>query len=260
MTDATDPQAPNPIELRNVTFGYPPHGDRRPVLIDINLTVPPRDFLGVIGPNGGGKTTLLKLILGWHKPQNGCVTVFGGESCRARRRIGYVPQHATIDRTVPANVLDVVLTGLLAQSPAGVKYPSRCIEQARSTMKQTGIDDLAHRPVNTLSGGQLQRVLIARAIVGSAELLLLDEPTAGVDVHMEKSLIDLLIELNHKMTIVMVSHDIAFVSANIKRVACLNRTLTCHAAREVSEQTVANIYHDHVHAVTHDDNCPHSNI
>ncbi|MFQ5462087.1 MAG: metal ABC transporter ATP-binding protein [Phycisphaerae bacterium] len=246
------------VEISDVTFGYPPDPGRNPVLQDIDLEILQDDFLGIVGPNGGGKTTLLKLMLGLLLPHKGRVRVLGAAPRSVRERIGYVPQHAQVDPTVPADVLDVVLMGRLGRSPWGPRYSARDVRIARDALAQTGTETLARRPIGMLSGGQRQRVLIARALASDAELLLLDEPTAGVDVHMERGLFDLLRKLNETLPIVMISHDVSFVSSKLKRVACLNRTLACHAAHEVTDEMVASMYHGHVHAVEHGDHCAHA--
>jgi zinc transport system ATP-binding protein len=244
------------VEIRGVTFGYPPAAEAQPVLEDVSLEIGPREFLGVIGPNGGGKTTLLKLILGLLRPQRGVVTVFGRAPAEVRARIGYVPQHGRIDPSVPATVLDVVLTGRLGRSSWGSWYCRTHVEAARAALALTGMDDMASRTIGTLSGGQRQRVLIARALASDAQLLLLDEPTAGIDAHLEQGLTDLLHRLNQRLPIVIVSHDVSFVSTHLKRVACLNRRLTCHAASEVSWEVISHMYHEGVRAVRHRDECP----
>lgn len=244
------------VDLQHVTYGYPPAAESDPVLVDVSLKIQPRDFLGIIGPNGGGKTTLLRVILGLLKPQRGTVRVFGQSPEKVRQRIGYVPQHGRIDANVPADVLDIVLTGRLGRSPWGFRYRRADVEIAREALRQTETEDLARRPIATLSGGQRQRVLIARALAADAELLLLDEPTAGIDVHIERNLTDLLHRLNQSLPIVVVSHDIAFVSTHLKRVACLNRRLTCHAADEVSQVVISEMYNGQVRAVEHRQECP----
>ncbi len=244
------------VELKGVTFGYPPEQAIQPVLEDVSLRIEPNEFLGIIGPNGGGKTTLLRIILGLLAPQAGSVAVFGRPPAEVRARIGYVPQHARIDPRVPATVLDVVLTGRLGRSSWGFRYGRRQAEIARQALAQMEMEAFADRTIGTLSGGQRQRVLIARALAADAQLLLLDEPTAGVDPHMERGLTDLLHRLNERLPIVIVSHDVSFVSAHLKRVACLNRRLTCHAAGEISWEAISQLYHEPIRAVRHRDECP----
>lgn len=240
---------PPAVEVRGVTFGFPPDPLARPVLLDVDLVVTADDFLGVIGPNGGGKTTLLKVILGLLEPQRGSVRVFGLPPARARRLVGYVPQHAQVDASVPAEVLDVVLTARLGRTPWGFRYGRAHREAAMEALRRVSADDLARRPLEALSGGQRQRVLIARALAGEPRLLLLDEPTAGIDVHVEKGLIDLLQRLNERLPIVVVSHDIGFVSTHLKRVACINRTLTCSHPGQISPDVIAEMYHGPVRPV-----------
>ncbi len=198
----------------------------------------------MIGPNGGGKTTLLKVILGLLQPQRGTVTVFGRAPAEVRARIGYVPQYAQVDPSVPASVIDVVLAGRLGRSSWGFRYGRGHVELALAALAQTEMEEFAERRIGTLSGGQRQRVLIARALAADAELLLLDEPTAGVDPHMERGLTDLLHRLNQRLPIVIVSHDVAFVSRHLKRVACLNRRLSVHRASEISWDSIGHLYHD----------------
>ena len=248
-------------ELDHVTFRY---GDDAagspPVLDDVSLTIEADDYLGLIGPNGGGKTTLLKVLLGLLKPRQGTVRVLGEDPARVRSRIGYVPQHARIDTSVPATVLDVVLMGRLSRSAWGFRYAPEHHARALEALRQVGIEALADRTLDRLSGGQRQRVLIARALASEAEILLLDEPTAGVDAPMEQDLNVLLHRLNERIPIVIVSHDIAFVSAHIKRIACLNRRLVCHPASEITAETLAATYagseHGHLRLVKHRDECP----
>ena len=242
------------VEIRDVTFAYRPN--QRPVLDCVSLSVEARDFLGIIGPNGGGKTTILKIMLGLLKPQHGTVKVFGQPPAQVCRWIGYVPQHAKCDPSVPATVLDIVRMGRLGQSSWGPWYGRAHTQAAMKALEQTETLDLADRPIGMLSGGQRQRVLVSRALAANAKLLLLDEPTAGVDPHMEHGLTDLLHRLNQHLPIVLVSHEISFVSTHLKRVACLNQTLTCHDADQITDQAIAKIYHGHVRPVEHVDTCP----
>lgn len=246
------------VSLEHVTFAYRTPSGRlmEPVLNDVSLEIFQDDFLGIIGPNGGGKTTLLKLILGLLEPQTGQISVFGQPPREACHLIGYVPQHARVDTSVSASVLDIVLAGRIHQSRWGFWYSRHDRERALEALRLTGMADLAYRRLATLSGGQRQRVLIARALAGEPKLLLLDEPTAGIDPYVEQNLTDLLHSLNETLPIVIVSHDFGFVSTHLKRVACLNRRLTVHKASEVTHATMAGFYGEHVHPVEHLPNCP----
>ncbi|MFH1998069.1 MAG: ABC transporter ATP-binding protein [Planctomycetota bacterium] len=251
--------APEPIvSVQKVTFDYLNGQDNPPVLEEVTLEIPDNDFLGLIGPNGGGKTTLLKILLGVEKPCSGTVHVLGRHPREVSSQIGYVPQHAQIDASVPATVLDVVLTGCLGRSPWGVRYGRKHIDAARAAMAQVGVEDLRKRSIGMLSGGQRQRVLIARAMAADAKILLLDEPLAGVDLHMEKGILELLHTLNARLPIVLVSHDLGFVSAHVKRVACLNRRLVVHRPDEITGEVIGEMYHSHgpVLQVRHDNDCP----
>ena len=243
--------AEQPIaELREVTFGY---GRGRPVLERVDLRIEHDDLLGIIGPNGSGKTTLLRLLLGLLEPSRGSIELFGRPPARARRRVGYVPQHAQVDVTVPATALDVVLMGRLRLSPWGPGFGARHRHAAVAALERVGVAKLAHRPLADMSGGQRQRVLIARAIVGEAELLLLDEPTTGVDFHAEQELMELLLELNREIPIVMVSHDVALVSAHLKRVACVSRNVTLHPAHSITPERLGELYAGPTVAIDHRD-------
>lgn len=244
------------VALDHVWFAYKDRGVRRAVLEDVSLELRQDDFLGIIGPNGGGKTTLLKIILGLLEPDGGNVTVFGQPPAKTRHRIGYVPQYAQIDEAVPATVLDIVLSGRIGRSRWGFRYRPDDRRAAIEALDRVGIADLADRRVGTLSGGQRQRMLIARALVAESEVLLLDEPTAGVDPYVEQNLNDLLHQLNEHLPILIVSHDISFVSTHLKRVACLNRRLTVHNADEIGPEIYSHLYHDAVRVIAHVDTCP----
>jgi zinc transport system ATP-binding protein len=250
------PESAPAVKLESVSFGYASQPAARPALEDVNLRVEADDFLGVIGPNGGGKTTLLKIILGLLRPQKGRVRVLGLPAPQARRFVGYVPQQAAIDLSAPASVLDTVLMGRLSRSAWGCRFSRRDREIAMEALASTRLADHAAHPMRSLSGGQRQRALVARALASEARILLLDEPTAGIDSATERSLIDLLHRLNERMPIVMVSHDISFVSAHLKRVACLNRTLTCHAAHDISREIITETYREPVRLIRHEPNCP----
>ena len=246
------------VRIRDIFFSYNDVRGSAYVLENVSLTIPSHDFLGLVGPNGGGKTTLLKVILGLLETDSGEVRVLGKPPREVGRRIGYVPQHAQIDSRVPATVLDVVLTGCLGSSAWGFSYGKQQKEAALSAMEQVGVAGLADMEISRLSGGQRQRVLIARALASDAKILLLDEPMAGVDTHMEQGILDLLFQMNDAMPIVLVSHDIGFISTHVKRVACLNRTLTVHKPDEISSKVIDEMYSSHgeVHQIHHMESCP----
>lgn len=235
------------IELRQVDFAF----GEIPVLEDVSLVVPHGEFLGIVGPNGGGKTTLLKLVLGLLAPDRGEVRVCGLPPAEARSRIGYCPQYATFPRSFPITVAEAVLTGRLRPGLAPGRYAAADRAAAAEAMAACEIGALARRPLSALSGGQLQRVMVARALVGEPRLLLLDEPTASVDPRIEQDLFALLKTLNARMTIVVVTHDIGFVSQFVTRVACVNRTLVCHHPEHLTGEVIDGLYRAHVHLVHH---------
>lgn len=241
------------VDVRGVSFSFAPREAPRAVLDRVDLVVGPRDFVGIIGPNGGGKTTLVRIVLGLLAPQEGSVTVLGGSPQTARRRIGYVPQHAAINLAAPATVLDVVLMGRLGRSSWGWRFGRGDRDAAMAALRQTATDDLARRPLGSLSGGQRQRVLIARALCADAKLLILDEPTAGVDAQSERDLTALLHRLNERMPVVVVTHDIGFVSSEVGRVLCLNRTGSLHRPQDVTGETLAAMYGGDVRMIGHHD-------
>jgi len=216
------------VELVGVYVSY---GDRV-VLEDVNLVINKREFLGLIGPNGGGKTTLLKVILGFIKPCRGTVRVFGvpvEELDGQRGRIGYVPQHTDFDPRFPITVEDVVLMGRLNRTVPFYRPSTEDRRAALDALEMMGMADLRDRQIGQLSGGQLQRVLIARALVSHPELLLLDEPTTGVDIHSRDVLLELIDELRAKgTTVVMASHDVGVISPKVSRLVCVNRRVHVH--------------------------------
>jgi zinc transport system ATP-binding protein len=239
------------IEVRGVSFSYPPIR----VLENVDLSVEPRDFVGLIGPNGGGKTTLVKLILGLLRPDQGEVRLFGQPPVVGRRWAGYVPQHAGLDREFPIHVRDVVLMGRLRELPRGPwisRYSAEDHEAADEAMELMDVRDLGRRTIGELSGGQLQRVLIARALAGRPRLLVLDEPTANVDSHFQQEVHETLRRLNERLTIILISHDLGFVSSYVNRIACLNRTLVCHPTDQVSDDMMHDLYQGDVHRVRHE--------
>lgn len=236
------------IDLQNVWYRY----ETGPAVLEgVNLRVPDGEFLGVVGPNAGGKSTLLKIMLGLYQPYRGRVTVLGDTPRRARRRIGYVPQYPTFSREFPTDVLHAVLMGRLGLARGFGGYSETDRALAREAMAETEIASLADRNINTLSGGQLQRVMVARALVCEPRILLLDEPTSNIDQRVETDIFDFLREFNKRMTIVVVSHDIGFISRYVQRVACLNKTLICHDTADIDGKTIQQLYDTDVQMVAH---------
>ena len=221
------------ISIENLFFSF----EGVPILEDVSLTVEQGDFLAVLGPNGGGKSTLLKLLLGLIKPASGTISVLGQAPGHAGGRIGYLPQHTHVSTSFPITVLEAVHMGTVRpgfRGIAGLARTSRETEKAREALERVNMLDHAKRGLAGLSGGQKQRVFIARALVSDPELLLLDEPTASVDSASRSSLFSLLTELNEEMTVVMVSHDISSLVSGVKSVACVNRSLHFHEAPELT--------------------------
>jgi zinc transport system ATP-binding protein len=240
------------ISMRDVTFSY----GGEPALENVALSVHPREAVCVVGPNGGGKTTLVKLVLGLLKPDRGEIRVFGGSPRDARLRVGYMPQHVQYDPQFPATAMDIVLMGRLGQSglAGALGWHGRADRRAAiDALDQVGMSDVGPRPFASLSGGQRQRVLIARALCCNPDLLLLDEPTANVDSLIEARLLELLRELNRRMTIVMVSHDLGFVSGFVERVICVNRRVVVHPTSEMTGEAIRDIYGGEVRMVRHDE-------
>jgi zinc transport system ATP-binding protein len=238
------------IQLTNVSFAY---GDA-PVLEDVTLALGVSELVAVVGPNGGGKTTLLKLALGLLAPDAGTVSVFGQPARSGRRRIGYMPQHLQCDAQFPVSVLDVVLMGRLDRLRGGF-YRAADRAQAREALAEFGLADAAERPFASLSGGQRQRALIARALAGEPDLLLLDEPTSSIDLESEHRLRDTLTRLNRRMAIVMVSHDLGFVSDIVRSVVCVNRRVVVHPTSQLTGEAISELYGADMRLVRHDHRC-----
>ncbi len=235
------------IELEDVTFSF---GGLAAVQ-NVNLKVEAGEFLGIVGPNAGGKSTLLKLILGLLEPQKGRVRVLGRAPAEASRSVGYVPQYPSFPRDFPISVEQTVLMGRLGSGRVTGGYRRADREASRRFMDEVEIGELGPRQIGTLSGGQLQRVLLARALVGEPQILILDEPTANIDQRLESDIFDLLKLLNERMAILMVSHDVAFISSYVNRVACLNRTLVCHHTDAIDGQVIQELYGEEVRMVAH---------
>lgn len=235
------------VSIQNVDFSY---GGLK-VLNGISLDIASGEFLGIVGPNAGGKSTLLKLILGLLKPTRGKISVLGEKTAKARTRIGYVPQYPKFAHEFPITVEQTVLMARLGSTRLWGGYTPADKTIAAKALAETESLPLKKRRLNSLSGGQLQRVLLSRALACEPEILILDEPTSNLDQRVETEIFDLLKSLNERMTIIVVSHDIAFVSAYVGRVACLNQTLVCHEAAHIDGKLLDSLYGTHVHAVEH---------
>lgn len=247
------------IEIQGLNFSY----GSVPTLSGIDLQVAEGEFLGIVGPNAGGKSTLLKLILGLLQPQTGRIRVFGQAPYAASRLLGYVPQYPSFPRDFPISVEQVVQLGRLGLDREGGQlggkwhalWPGRASgadrEAVRRALAEVEAGDIAKRQIGSLSGGQLQRVLLARALVGDPRILILDEPTANIDQRMEGEIFDLLKALNARMTILVVSHDVAFISRYVGRVACINRTLVCHNTDAIDGSVIQELYGEHVRMIAH---------
>jgi zinc transport system ATP-binding protein len=225
-----------------------------PVLENVNFYVQENDFIGVIGPNGGGKTTLLKIILGLLKPVEGTLK-FNSELLNSNS-IGYLPQISTGDLNYPVTVMDIVLSGLMIRKRVISRMTSEDKRKASAVIEELGIKDLARSPLSELSGGQLQRVFLGRALIGNPRLLLLDEPGNFVDSTFENDFYEKLKELNSRMAILMVSHDVGTISQHIKSFACVNKRLHYHPSHEITNDDLL-AYGCPIQLITHGE-VPHT--
>jgi len=225
--------------------------DRTPILEAIDLSVGGNDFLGIIGPNGGGKTTLLKVVLGLIAPTRGKVSVMREPPERSRKHIGYVPQHNLFDRDFPISVWEVVLMGRYGRIGLFKRHGDVDKVKARDALAMVGMLEKRDRQIGKLSGGEQQRVLIARALAGEPRLLLLDEPTASVDPAVQTQFYELLDRLKKRMAIVLVSHDLSAISIYVDKVACLNRQLYYHGSKEIGPEVLEATYKCPVQMIAH---------
>jgi len=239
------------VVFKDVNFKY----KEVEVLKDINININFRDFLGVVGPNGCGKTTFLKMILGLIEPDSGRVKVLGLTPKQARKKIGYVSQYLESDLSFPLNVIDVVLMGRIGFSYFAFKYSKRDKEMVELALDEVEMNNLKNRKFGNLSGGQRKRVLIARALATEPELLIMDEPTESIDIKVRQDFYELLKRLNEKITIVISSHDLGFVSSYVNHVACLNRTITCHPTKALTGKMIEELYNGSIRMVEHKTSC-----
>ncbi len=235
------------IEIQGLWAGY----DHEPVLEDVNLTVAPLDFIGLIGPNGGGKTTLIKVLLGLLPPLRGRVRILGKPVEQGREHIGYVPQLVNFDRDFPIPVWDVAQMGRLGHRRLLRRFTAHDDVIVAEALRSVELLTLRHRPIGELSSGQRQRVYIARALATEPDILLLDEPTASVDPHVSTSIYELLQQLNSHVTILLISHDMAAISSHVKTVGCINRRLFYHDERQLTAEMLEQVYQCPVDLIAH---------
>lgn len=230
------------LELKNITAGY----ERETILHQVNLAIDKQDFIGIIGPNGGGKTTLLKVILGLLKPFSGEVIYHTSK----QNLFGYLPQNSRFDQNFPIHVTEVVLSGLMSEKGLHKSYTRNDRHRAWELLEKYGMYDYRRTPIGDLSGGQMQRVFLCRAIISSPKMLILDEPTTYVDSNFEKEFYPILEELNKNMSIVMVSHDLGTICSYVKTIACVNRGLHYHHSNLITPEQLQS-YNCPIELITH---------
>lgn len=233
------------IEIKNTTAGY----NSTVVLEDVDLLISDNDFIGIIGPNGGGKTTLLKVILGLIKPFKGEIE-YHPVNAHKKPNIGYLPQQFYADKKFPISVDEVILSGLIRYEKFIIRYSKSDKEKVKEVLEQMGIPGLRRKAFSELSGGELQRVLLARAVISSPKLLLLDEPNTYVDQRFENELFNYLKKLNENMAIVVVSHDAGIISSYVKTIACVNKKLHYHPSNEINNE-ILKAYNCPIDLITH---------
>ena len=212
------------IEIKDLSFAY----DKQTILEGINLTIEEKDFLAIIGPNGGGKSTLLKLILGIIKPLKGSISVLGKTPSKSLTHIGYVPQNTNVNTDFPIKVIEVVMMGHVESKRPLFGYGKNEILCAMGALAQVGMEEFAHSKIGALSGGQRQRVMIARALCAHPKILILDEPTSSIDIAGQKEIYELIKTLNESITVIVVSHDISVILEYANKAAHINKTLSYH--------------------------------
>ncbi len=240
------------VEVQGVTAGY----DEDIILRNVNLTIRENDFIGVIGPNGGGKTTLVKVILGLIRPMSGKVIYHNISEPGNQLQMGYLPQVSNTDKVFPITVLNVVLSGLARPYRMINRFSKPQVIKAREMLDAMGIGHLADKNMGELSGGQMQRVFLCRAIVSDPQLLILDEPNTFVDNKFESDLYQTLKKLNQSMAILMISHDVGTITYFVKSIACVNRELHYHSSNIITQEQLA-AYNCPIQIIAHGD-IPHT--
>lgn len=233
---------PPPICVKDLAFAYP----GRPLFSHISFNILPGEFVALIGPNGGGKTTLFRLLLGFETPHEGQILIFGKPIQEARGCMGYVPQKLPFDRQFPISVLEVVLTGRLAHLPWYGRYRHEDRVAAMEALNRVELADFADAPFGALSGGQAQRTLLARALAGNPAILLLDEPTSHIDVASQAALYEILAELKKTITLLMVTHDLNAIVQQVDRVLCVQQGVSVLRPEEICQHVALGLYHSPV--------------
>ena len=237
------------IELNNVSFSY---NNGNLIIKDASVDIKSQESVYIVGPNGGGKSTLLKLMLGLLTPNCGEIKVFGEKVTKMRKDIGFTPQYSNFDKLFPISVLDVVKMGCLDLTFLG-RHGKKSRKISRESLDRVGMADFANRSFNELSGGQKQRVLIARALACRPKILLLDEPTASVDAAFENYFVsELLPELSKNLTVVVVSHDLAVATNSVDRVICVNKEVHIHPTQSVDGNFIQKFYNYDINFIRHD--------
>lgn len=227
------------IDVKDLSFAY----QDTPILQGISFQVLEGEFIGIIGPNGGGKTTLLKLLMGFLEPQAGSIQILGGSPAEAQTRLAYVPQVLRYDKQFPISVFELVLTGRLSRLPWYGRYSQADRQAAEDALERVNLADLKNASFGTLSGGQSQRALIARALASEPKILFLDEPTASVDPQAEADIYALLKRLQESMTILIVTHDLNAAIEKVGRILCVQRQLISLLPKDVCEHFAMGLYH-----------------
>ncbi len=236
------------VHIDNLSVYY----GQTPAIADVCLDVADGEYLGIIGPNGGGKSTLLKAILGLVPISSGTVQIYGNNTAKNRELVGYVPQFATLDKRFPITLFEVVLTGRLKHGLSPFfRFNQEDKDMVHELLDRVGITSLASRQISELSGGEFQKMLIARALTVNPRLLILDEPTASVDAISRDQIYNLLAQLNQNMTIILVTHDLLAISSQVQKLACLNGHLVYHGEPELTPNIVNSLYGCPVDLIAH---------
>jgi zinc transport system ATP-binding protein len=233
------------IRLEKISYGY----GKKKVIEDVSLQMEAGDFIGMIGPNGGGKSTIIKILMGLIKPWTGSV-VLGKSSKGSTTTIGYLPQYHDFDKRFPISVTEVILSGLVNQKSGGLRFSKADKLKVQTLLDQLGLSAKKNAPVGELSGGQMQRAFLGRAIIADPDLLILDEPVTYVDSKFEQELYEILEEINKQTAILLVSHDVGQIVSVVKTIACVNQSLHYHPSNKISAEVLAS-YNCPIELITH---------